>query len=131
MRLGASYKLKANPAAKVFKCVYVSDISTLGCCGLAVAVLKWAGGAEFGVDRDDWKNYEEVIEPRREFFNAFKMAYVTEFTGPYSSRIGSDQFPVNSGYFRYGVLELIHHSDNGTREGGSQKVESVFHMVKK
>jgi hypothetical protein len=29
---------------------------------------------------------------------------------------------VSSGYFRYGVLELIHHSET--------KVESVFHMVK-
>lgn len=92
--------------------------------GSQIAVLRnKTTGTEFTVEHADSGRYREAIEPRREFYNAFKMGDDTEFTGPYKSRIGSDQFTVSSGYFRYGILELIHHSET--------RIESVFHIVKR
>lgn len=123
MRLGAKYQRVGGKTGIPFECVYVTDTSKLGCCSPVVAVLKWPGGAEFGVDRDDWKNYEEVIEPHHEFFNCHKIARETRFIGPYKTRLLADEFPFWNGWPRHGVLELIHHSET--------RVESVFHMVKK
>lgn len=134
--VGKKYrKITPMKTGMVVECTYATDTSRLGCCAPAVAVLKFSGGAEFSVSRDEWDQYEEVIEPRREFFNTYMGgASRSYYIGPYFNRVLADEADLkipNRKYPRYGVLELIHHSDNGTREGGSYKVESVFHMVKK
>lgn len=70
-------------------------------------------------DIDHW---EEWIETRREFFNADRCGFThqTVYHGPYGNRKEADY---DATWIRYGILELIHHSDT--------KVESIFHLVKK
>lgn len=94
--------------------------------------LMWLEGYVPVTVHTDNRNWKEHVEPRHEFFNAFKKDEngQTYYTGPYPDREYAD-FARAGNSRGYGVLELIHHSDNGTREGGSQKVESVFHMVGK
>lgn len=122
--VGKKYrKITPMKTGMVTECTYVTDTSNLGCCAPAVAVLKFSGGAEFSLSRDEWDQYEEVIEPRREFWNAYhKTSDDTFYGGPYRSRSDADQGSEVNRFGRYGVLELIHHSE--------MKVESIFHMVK-
>jgi len=127
-KVGKKYRIvEGGEKATAYTCVYVTDISKLSCCAGAVAVLKWPGGAERSVSRDLWPQWEEVVEPHREFFNAYKQTKdemgdnitpETYYRGPYSTRNVAD---IRSGMDRYGVLELVHHSDT--------KVESIFHLV--
>jgi hypothetical protein len=108
----------------VHKCVYVNE---------AVALMEFTGRkSEISVwphhkfESNGWK---EVIEPRREFFNAYRREINgkgTYYVGPFYTRALADENEAvvpNREFPRYGVLELIHHSET--------KVESVFHMVRK
>lgn len=121
MRLGAKYKCKAN-RSRTFECVFATadNEENRG----RTAVLRWIDDNhlvwDYAVFRDDWECYEEYVEPRREFFNVHKdNSDTTYYRGAFSSRDIADRVSYGG---RYGVLELIHHSET--------RVESVFHMVR-
>jgi hypothetical protein len=63
--VGKKYKRKDHHISlQALTCMYVTDTSNLKSTGLAVAVLKWSGGAEESVDRRDWGNWYEYVEPK-------------------------------------------------------------------
>lgn len=61
--------------------------------------------------------WSEYIEPRKEYFNAYKSTNgkATFFEGPFNDRSEAD---FEAGSYRYGVLIVTHHSDT--------KVETEF-----
>lgn len=121
MRLGSKYKTSQG---RIFECVFRSpeDVNT------KVAILRWTD--TYGKVYDhcayqmEWKYFEEYVEPRREFFNAYKFDKgETYYNGPFMDRHQADIDDRSHQGVRYGILELIHHSDT--------KVESIFHLTKK
>lgn len=109
--VGKSYK---TISGVVTKCVFA---------GSEIVVLKFACGREAHTNQCCFTDFEEVVEPRREFFNAMRAGGTeTWYHGPHATRERCDETSGNY-HTRYGVLELIHHSES--------RVESIFHMVKK
>lgn len=71
--------------------------------------------------------WEEYIEPRKEFFNAYKTAGGnTYYAGPFFNRglaDSADMIIPNRRIPRYGVLIVTHHSDT--------KIETHFEVTRK
>lgn len=106
-------KYKYRDSESIAECIFA---------GKQYAVLTLAGREMcVGSHAYCWK---EFVEPRHEFFNAHRdrSSPGTWYHGPFTTRENADKSAMDF-ITRYGVLELIHHSDT--------KVESIFHLVKK
>lgn len=115
LKVGKKYTWGMNDGKKpTCECIFVGEF---------IGVMKYPEGREEAV-RADIYYWEEVVEPRREFFNAYKCSKGdTHYKGPFMDRHQADINNQIEQRTRYGILELIHHSDT--------KVESIFHLTGK
>lgn len=117
-----NHKYTGNGGRHIWICLSIYEGYTWMVCLNATVVDADKKTPGFVYKISDIDHWVEFIEPRREFFNAYhKTSDDTFYGGPYRSRSDADQGSEVNRFGRYGVLELIHHSDT--------KVESVFHMV--
>jgi hypothetical protein len=110
--VGKKYKLKNH----LYQCLFV---------GSQMSVLRnECNYFESAVPNSYHLNYVEYVEPRKEFFNAYKNASGTYYDGPYTSREAAHGFVDDAVLYKfYGTLIVTHHSDG--------KVETEFHIKRK
>lgn len=116
-----NHKYTGNEGRHIWVCLSICEGYTWMMCINPVMTEPNGSTPGFIYKMSDIDHWTEVVDPRREFFNACKDTRGgTYYTGPFPEKGCADY---NGSPNRYGVLELIHHSDT--------KVESIFHLVKK